>query len=408
MTSMFGRVTRFSATASRNPAEERLTEAFAATLEAAPALCEALTARWSKPYSDGNWSPLPPLPLGTPEVRTQRRANGRERVDIEMLFGPLARPVLRVWLELKQDADPDPDQLGRYLKALRELGGPHRLLLVAPSNAKFPEPGELPEETGIETWTGVATEIQRWLSAKASAGPDSYGQGLARAFATYLEEERLSTTEPFTLADALALQQHEQARSRMAEIVKVADSELANRFTIRTDLAEGGSGDRYKNRARDPLDFWRGYNLAQAGSSEIDGSGARRPPPGWEEVARDCYFEWHARDDADRVDRIGQRVFGAGLTLTGNWVRAREERDWFEPLEARGFELSARAESSGELLYLFRYRYPAEFVGAPNLQAQAEALQRWVVESFEIIAGSPPPVLDRSIDKIETGTRREP
>jgi len=116
---------RFAPTGLRNPREERFTEAFAATLEAAPELAETLVERWSKRYRDGgNWDDLPAGKLGPLEVQTQRRADRLDRVDIELLFGPRANPALRVWLELKRDAPLGPGQLERYGKALRRLPGP--------------------------------------------------------------------------------------------------------------------------------------------------------------------------------------------------------------------------------------------------------------------------------------------
>jgi hypothetical protein len=51
--SLFGRLDRFAPTELRDPGEERLTEAFAATLEAAPELAETLVERSSKRSRDG-------------------------------------------------------------------------------------------------------------------------------------------------------------------------------------------------------------------------------------------------------------------------------------------------------------------------------------------------------------------
>src|SRR4051812_37708852 len=127
-TSLFTRITQFAERADRNPSEERLTEAFAAVLrasrEAAVCIVEELL---HENVGDESVS-----------VSTQRYTAKRDRVDVEIRFGPAARPTLLVWFELKWNADPDADQLRRYRDALDELRRPYRLALIAPRDKTLP------------------------------------------------------------------------------------------------------------------------------------------------------------------------------------------------------------------------------------------------------------------------------
>lgn len=120
--------------------------------------------------------------------------------------------------------------------------------------------------------------------------------------------------------------------------------------------------------------------------SQVKILGSRRE---WELGVEDCFLEWHAREDEDREKPIGQRVFGAGLTLVGHKMHFEHVQEWLDGLAVRGFEWSVPARGDPGRRYLFRYKYPAELVGAASLQAQGEALAAWVAESFELIATWP-------------------
>src|SRR4051794_15514715 len=103
--SLFGRLTRFAYNPRRDPREERLTEAFAEVLRSSRHAAVHLLRELE--LLDGD-------PGGGFDVVTQRFTTGGDRVDIEVRFGPASRPRQVTWLELKWDAEPDPDQLRRY------------------------------------------------------------------------------------------------------------------------------------------------------------------------------------------------------------------------------------------------------------------------------------------------------
>ena len=94
---LFARLRRYRPRPGRALAEDRLTESLAATLEGAPDAARYLIREWF----EGAERPSGPL-----RVRTQHWASPRERIDLELIFGPPGRPSLRVWLEAKVGAIP--------------------------------------------------------------------------------------------------------------------------------------------------------------------------------------------------------------------------------------------------------------------------------------------------------------
>src|SRR3954449_6561865 len=146
MVSMFDRLTRFPHTPGRDRKEERLTEAFAATLRAAPELARTVVTDLFE---------LKRPPEGEATVTPQRRTGlGLQRVDIEIRFGPRPTPILRVWLELKWGAAPDGEQLAEYDQALQAQPGPFQLALITPAPVLAPPPGT-PARVRCATWQDV-------------------------------------------------------------------------------------------------------------------------------------------------------------------------------------------------------------------------------------------------------------
>lgn len=138
--SLFSAVTRFIPGDRRDPFEERLTEALAGTLRAAPeAACELELVRRLDPTT---------MTAGELTVTPQRWTRDGDRVDVELCFGPVAQPKALVWLELKVDAPPDASQMRRYDDALRERARPagcaYALALV--TKRDVPEPLGMPAD----------------------------------------------------------------------------------------------------------------------------------------------------------------------------------------------------------------------------------------------------------------------
>src|SRR5688500_14232760 len=119
MRSLFGRVTRFVPALLRDPAEERLTEAFAAALEAAPALSVEFVDRWAQRYREGRWAARAPRALGTVTVVSERRATRLDRSTSSCCSVPSCSGRTRIAASSSATSRPWVDW------------GQHRLLLVA-------------------------------------------------------------------------------------------------------------------------------------------------------------------------------------------------------------------------------------------------------------------------------------
>src|SRR4051794_40956260 len=104
---LFRRLRKYTPTVDRDAREDRLTEALAATFEAAPDAARALVTEWFDVRPEG--------PL---TVATQKRVRPGERLDLELVFGPPNRRNLTVWLEAKVDAGAFAGQVARCLDAM--------------------------------------------------------------------------------------------------------------------------------------------------------------------------------------------------------------------------------------------------------------------------------------------------
>jgi hypothetical protein len=124
--SLFRRAARFQRSVAVDPRENRLTEAFAAVLERDPLLTTELVKRWTS--AD--------VPEGSVSVRTQRLTASGAFIDLELAFGSLAAPNLRVWVEVKHGAGLHENQLETYLDDLKvEHHAESRLVFLAPRGA---------------------------------------------------------------------------------------------------------------------------------------------------------------------------------------------------------------------------------------------------------------------------------
>jgi hypothetical protein len=367
--SLFDRLTRFGFNPSRDLSELRLTEAFAATLEAAPDVTRGLVA-----HIFG----IDPPP-GEVAVSSQRRTAEGDRVDVEIHFGPLVEPSLLAWLELKWKDTPRTEQLHRYDAALKALGGVYerRLALIAPDYAEVPS---LPEGVAACSWDELGRKL---VKGEGQPLADSYAAELTRQFVHYLEENNLTTTGAFSLTDALALSTYETARDRMETIVTLAEQELG--VQAWPDL-------RQDTRSRDPLRFHRTCEFPAA-----DLFGAVAPdisaptPSGWQDHP-DVRFELQGRNDYARGDRARKEWgFAAGIWCgTEDRFEGSVYSDWRSGLEPHGFEY-VRGSHKREMFYLLRFLYPAELVPSGDLTEQATSLAEWVRETYSLLADNPPP-----------------
>jgi hypothetical protein len=172
---LFSRLGRYRPTALRIAREDRLTEALAATLEACPSVAMRLVSEW-----------FGRAPSGALAVATQTWVGPTDRIDLELVFGPVKRPEFRVWFEAKVDAKPTSDQILRYRETLGELAGESRLLWLLPTGVRPGAPLDGVEE---KTWQQLASLVDSWLRELDKDEQDSYPAGLAREFVRHLEEE---------------------------------------------------------------------------------------------------------------------------------------------------------------------------------------------------------------------------
>lgn len=355
--SLFGELTNHGYNPARDPAEERLTEAFAATLRSGENAVRHLLRALG----------VTDLPAADVEVTTQRYTSAGDRVDIEVRFGPVQRPALLVWLELKWDADPDDEQLRRYRAALDALGWEQTHLVFVGRS------GVMPSKTspGIhESWQHIALALLRWL--QSTDNPDLHESVMAREFIAYLEENNLAATEAFGIADALALSSITQAHARIKQVIERAASDVAAEFV--TGTVKGYERAEWAH-VRDPMDFWKNY-------------GPPAPnPSGW---PQSHWLEWHAREDHLRERPRSEAVFGAGVASeAADAFEDESYGDWLRHMGTLGFEYSG-VRPRRDHVYLFRYLQPAELVAAGDLEEQGHLLGRWVRESFALLLANPP------------------
>jgi len=346
-TNLFRRLQRFAPTPGRNPREDRLTEALAATFEGAPSVAAYLATAWFGLSPEGDLT-----------VTTQRWVRATERLDLELVFGPVGRPECRIWLEAKVEATPARDQARRYLNALNELAGERRLAWLLPIDVEVK--GGSPPEVAERTWQDLALTMREWLRTLDADQRGSYSAHLVEQFIDHLEEEKLAVTMPLDSSDVAAIDTYDLAVRRVGEILRLTASRI---------------------HARRP--------------KEHEGRPASPPAPlgFFEHVAKSAswpmtvYYEWRGSHDGLRHDPVGSYAVGAGLTWpAAEAPREAEHTEWFDRRFEEGFE---RGASRHGFVYLSRYRSLEELVGLPDLAAQANNLADWALETWELLDGDP-------------------
>jgi hypothetical protein len=365
--SLFRRLRQYGTTPGRYPREDQLTEALAATLDAAPNAAQTLVER----VFDSEALP----DVGACRVRSQPDPGEHGCADLELAFGPKDQPVLRVWVENKVDSAAYRSQGERYMCRLEELrvlhGGEWRFAWLLRVGHEVE--GEAPGRASVVTWQDVASQLHEWRGDQEDQ--ESYATRLVAEFVKHLEEERLGHTRALSERDALALNWYEEAQLSAQELVEQARALVRQRWEELDPLKEDV-------RQRNSLWFWRHY--AKHGPERS---------PRWPEEG--SWFEWHARRDAARnpENQRGEVVFGTGVVFLEQYAPREgdegDEESWLRRFYSRGFEYGG--DVRGHHLFLFRYRSLDELVGLPDIGAQAQALADFVVESWEMLEDDPPP-----------------
>lgn len=343
---LFSQLRRFRPTPGRDPQEDPLTEALAVTFEAAPDAAAFLARAW-----------FGRRPEGDVTVRTQRWVRKRERLDLEVLFGPVGKPDFRLWFEAKIDAPPTREQACRYLEALGELSGEGRLSWLLPVGVAVR--GGSPDGVPEHTWQDLALTLNEWLGTLGSDERERYSGWLVEQFVNHLEQKKVAVTTPLDPSDVLAIDGYDLATRRVAELRRLT----ASRIHAHRPMVHHGKDSPAA------LGFFE--HVEHAGT--------------WPDT---CYFEWGGTRDERRHDPAGVYAISAGVTWeTAHAPGEADHRDWFGRRYDDGFELGA----SRWTVHLHRYRTLEELTGLPDLAAQAASLAEWALEAWKILEDDPLP-----------------
>ncbi len=277
--SLFRRLRQYGTTPGRHPHEDQLTEALAATLDAAPAAARTLVERFFGTKA---------LPTdGACRVCSQPDPGEHGRADLELAFGPAGRPDLRVWFENKVDSTAYRSQGERYIGRLEELqglqGGESRFAWVL--RVGHDVDGDPPEGVPVFTWQDVASALHEWRDRQEDR--ESYATRLAAEFVKHLEEEGLAHTRALSERDALALNWHGEAQLPARELVEQARALVHQRWrepTRRRRRSNGGTrcGSGVITPSIGQVDRFSGRKRAHGLSGTLDATprGVRRTSGG--------------------------------------------------------------------------------------------------------------------------------
>ena len=349
--SFFTRVTRYRVGAAMDPSENRLTESTAALLEAIPGLGRALTG-WLIGRDPGS----------DPSIRTQRLSASGGFIDFELRFGPITRPDLLVWVEVKHWSVPTLGQLERYLSDIRsERAADHRLVLLIPDGVDAPE-GIDPTQVDVVRWQAVHRDLRRWLHRwKRDLQPE--GAWLISQFLRFMEEEGVADPGALSSIDVVAAVGAPRAFSLLQRLREGADA-LIGTVWEQAHLGGGSHGQFYR------------HNRPIGVSNE---EWVARWPIGW--------FEWRLTTDVNLPDPTGGLVFGAGYTRNKRSLPSGEPAmAWIAHKEAQGFEVFV-----DDQWRLYRHLRLDAVLAADSLEGQAKIVADFVVSAFDELNRDPCP-----------------
>lgn len=395
-TSLFRRVTKYTANPAADPGENRLTEITAGVLEHVPALrCEMpleLARRAFMAHSSGEaerraeiLNRLERLSPAQVRVATQRATGGGKFVDLELLArGPNWQKGggVLMWIEVKHGADLGETQLQDYLEDIETsaaVGGDEPLVLLLAPRAAMPA-GKRPDAVGIAEWEDIA-----WFVAGQAAGlsPSDPQRWILEQYTAYLEEEALIDPPALTAGHAFALSEEGAAHEAIRGVCLEAH-----------DYVEQYWAPRSSDHARE---FGTGYWANHPKRLENNWAGH--------------WFEWGLRRtrDIEYLDDHAGRgtwLFMAGMTLASNkkqdpvtvpanadWVGRRRREDFFHFWH-------------GGYYRLCRLLGPEELLDRSTVQDQGGRLGEWIVGAFEALEGDPPdhPAVRDTLERAEEAT----
>ncbi len=238
--SLFRRVTRYAPGPLSTPAENRLTEAFAAVLEYADdSLAAAVLDEWGI------------ATRGPVSVHTQVWSGGGRHIDLELCHGDSL-----CWVEVKHGARLHADQLFNYQTDLarREHDAARRcLILLAPVG--FDDDGQSDFADDVSTWQSVGVVLMNWLQAQKDHDP--VHAWLVAQFLEFLREERLAVTQPLDAEDLKVLARRRGSEQTFAHVLGEVHDMVAAKWRTRRD--ESNNWPRNVRREWWP-EGWEGWS----------------------------------------------------------------------------------------------------------------------------------------------------
>lgn len=344
--SLARRVVRYAPTL-LDPRENRLTEVLAWTLAVVPEFASDLVVAM------GGRPPESPA-----FVRTQRSTVGGRFVDLEISYGSLGAPELLIWIEIKHGASLHESQMESYETDMVFEPAAMKLLgLLAPRDA-------MPAWDGpSRTWQEAAVLARR---RREQLSPNDATHLALDEFLRYLDEEGLMDPTALTAADAFELTARPAADRAITELTRLATAKVEKGWLPAISMA-GGAKPAFG------AGWWAAYPVSRTVPAETWG---------------DTHFEWTVRlDDFHPASRDAIAFFaGATFTTKNNPLQAKND-SWLAARRAEGFE-----RMQAWFWRLWRVRYPEELLAESTIDAQAQVLADWILESFRILEESPPPV----------------
>lgn len=367
MSTLFERLQRYQRTAGRDAREDRLTEALAVTLEAAPGAARHVVRK--------HFDVCVP---SDPRVATQVHRPGVGRVDLELCFDHPAQRALIIWLEAKVDSRAFRAQGEKYMRELgRRPSESWRFAWLMRGDHDVE--GDVPDGAKRLTWQELGSSLREWLGGQGGSRED-YGRTLVSEFLDHLEgEERLAFTQRLAADDAGALDAYAVAVGRLRELLDQTKALLEQEWGRR----DPAGGESWRRRSSQKLpDF---YLALRRGRRNVESS--------W---PKSCYFEWHGRRDDAREQPHGLWVIGAGVTFPA--AAAPDEakfREWFDELRGAGFEHGSGWRNEYE--HVFKYltlAKLAEECDGRDVGVQAKQLADWVIRVLDELNRLGPPQPD--------------
>jgi hypothetical protein len=227
--SLFSRLVRWRASDARTPAEDRLTEVFAAVLERVPGLALELARGWLDPANTAAgeraseasrplWNALARVePLTLPRVLTQVPAAGR-RVDIELRFASVVEGPLDliVRVEVKHGTHPHSGQIPDYLDSMPPARESAVILLAPRDILPVVDLAEVPLTVPQRSWQATARALA------AFHADDPVTAWLCEELSSYLYQERLMDPDALRPEHLTALAYYEEASAGLAVICQRA------------------------------------------------------------------------------------------------------------------------------------------------------------------------------------------